>query len=342
MLWHDFLLSNGANFKDGQIMDFGSPEFETDMTLHRDIIVDLSHLAILEITGLDAEDFLQGQFTSDIKHLPVYKLQISAWCNPKGQVLINFFIFKHKSGFILLVPETMKSGFINRLQMYILRAHVEINDYANEITRIGIAGKNSMQYLADIIKNIPGEPGSIIQNEKVYCIHMPDNETRFVMFGEEQALVVVWEQLAEHLTPVGTPQWKLLDILSGYPWIDASTTEKFLPQMLNLDVLNGVSYLKGCYAGQEVIARLRYRGQNKRRLFLALIKQSEKPEHGVDLIIKDNEQNVGKVINSQASGDNEFMLLVVADIEAAKSNSIFIRGNNNKLEFQSLPYSIDV
>ena len=340
MHWNDFLSANGAQLKDGQVKHFGSPENEAEATLHGNIIADLSHLSIVEITGQDAEEFLHGQFTNDLKTLDKYKLQSSAWCNAKGQVLANFYIFKHNAGLTLLLPTDLKSKFIKRLQMFVLMSDVIINDKSNELGLIGISINKIIERLNIVIDSIPEEPATVIETENYTCIRIFDSNLRIILIGTTNILEKNWSQLTACLVPVGTLQWELLDILSGFPWVTSACTEKFLPQYLNMDLLGGLSYDKGCYPGQEVIARLHYRGKIKRRLFLADSQQPSPPTVG-DAIYAGN-KNIGSIINVQPHPEFGYLLLAVIEIDKVRSESVTINNiDGSILSIHELPYSLN-
>jgi folate-binding protein YgfZ len=341
MHWNDFLQSNGAQIKNNNVINFGQPEIESEATLNGNIITDLSQLAAIEVTGENAEEFLHGQFTSDINSLNQDNFQFSAWCNAKGQVLTNFFIFRYKTGFLLLVPTNLCEKFISRLKMYILRSDVIVNNKSNDLIWIGISLNGSNDLINNIIKEIPANEGALINTENYTCLRVFDSKSRFILIGETDAITKIWQQLTASMTPVGTHQWQLLDILAGLPWLNESCIEKFIPQYLNLDILNGVSFEKGCYPGQEVIARLQYRGEIKRRLFLASIQQEIVPLVGADLYLSENNRSIGKIINVQTHPELGFVLLAVAEIESVKEGNITLQKSaGNLLSFHSLPYSI--
>lgn len=338
--WNSFLLDNGAQIKNNEITDFGQPKLESRATLTGNIISNLSQLATIEVSGQDAEEFLHGQFTSDIKSLNKDNFQFSAWCNAKGQVISNFYILRYQSGFLLLIPVDQCEKFTSRLKMYIMRSDVIVSNKSNDLIRIGVSANDHNDLINNIVKDIPENERSLVCTETYTCLHIVDNKSRFILIGEIDAITKIWQQLTTNMTPAGTHQWQLLDILAGLPWLSESCIEKFLPQYLNLDVLNGVSFEKGCYPGQEVIARLRFRGEIKRRLFLASIQQDITPLVGDDLCLSDNDRSVGKIINVQPHPELGFVFLTVAEIESVKKGNIILQNSDsNVLTFHSFPYS---
>lgn len=340
-VWQDFLIDQNAIVEDGILLNFP----ESNNKVIDNIITDLSHLDIIEISGNDAEDFLHGQFTTSIKQLSNNHCQFSAWCNPKGQVKVTFFIYRHKERFIILLPAKLKESFLKQLQMYILRADVKLTDKSDELIRIGLQ-TNEATLFADLIASNPGQQDEAIMDNDLYCLRLPlqgdaRNAHRTILIGSVDRQMTLWQELIKHATPVGTAIWECLDIQAAYPWISTQTTQKFLPQMLNLDLIDGLDYQKGCYPGQEIIARLHFRGQLKRSLYLAtctLESCSEiEPEIGDPLYANNEEQSVGTVINAQRSED-KYYLLAVIDNDSI-DNTISLRGSDGpELDLQQLPY----
>ena len=340
-VWQEFLISQGADFEADRLLNF--PDSET-RTIDN-IVTDLSHLALLEISGDDAEDFLHGQFTINIYHLPEYLLKFSAWCNPKGQVRATFFIYRHDDGFTILLPAGLKESFVKQLQMYILRSDVQLLDKSDEIIRIGLNTENTA-LLVGLIDSDPERQGDVIKSDTTIYndLHYlriasqgdEKNTDRYILIGSVDKQITLWKELVKYVTPVGTSVWELLDIQAAYPWITTQTTQKFLPQILNMDLIDGLDYQKGCYPGQEIIARLHFRGQLKCSIHLATCALESCPESGNQILVKDK-QIVGTVINAQASQD-EFYLLAVIDNDSIENKLSLRSPGAPELSLHRLPY----
>ena len=152
--WQNFLDHEGGIFEDDKLPSF------TNENHIENIITDLSYLELIEVTGEDAEDFLNGQFTTNIEQLAKQHLQFSAWCNPKGQVKTTFFIYRYETGFNILLPAELKESFLKQLQMYIMRANVKLIDKSDELVRVGIQTDNK-QLLAELMDSVPEQEGDI-------------------------------------------------------------------------------------------------------------------------------------------------------------------------------------
>ena len=341
-VWKDYLSSQGAEFNDDRLLNFTGNEFNESTTINN-IVTDLSHLAIIEVSGDDAEDFLHGQFTIDIKSLHNLHCQFSAWCNPKGQVKTTFLIYRNNNNFTILLPSELKESFVKQLQMFVLRANVNISDKSDELIRIGVQMKDE-SILSSLIDSVPKQPGDVTQSEVImdnnlHCLRIVSakHTHRFILIGTADRQIELWKELAKQVTPVGSSLWELLDLQAAYPWITTQTTQKFLPQMLNLDLIGGLNYQKGCYPGQEIIARLHFRGQLKRSLCLATVTLDSQARSGDQLYADNNEQSVGTVINAQPSSD-EYYLLAVIDIDSREKKISLGNSGGPLLSLLQLPY----
>ena len=270
----------------------------------------LSGFAVLEISGNDRQSFLHNQFTNDLKLIDEPAAQLSAWCNPKGQVITTLLIINTGSTYLLIFKDNLKEVVQKRLSMFVMRSEVTINDISNELPLTGLANIDDLNLLGS---NIPTKPGELQTNDDLIIICLPDYSGRYLISGNIESLKDKFNDLEDKPQITSSSIWELLDILSGIPWITANTQEQFLPQMLNLDSLKGLSYQKGCYPGQEVIARLYYKGKVKKRLNLI---QSDFPLHvGAYLHSEQSDRKVGTVINSAQHPDGNFYGLAVIELD---------------------------
>jgi len=333
--WQEFLSTQGAKFNADRMLGFQ----ENNNKTFDNFITDLSHLALIEVTGEDTDDFLNGQFTTNIKQLAKNHLQFSAWCNPKGQVKTTFFIYRYKTGFNILLPIELKDSFLKQLQMYIMRANVKLIDKSDALIRIGIQTNNN-KLLAESTGSLPEQEGDITIQNDLHCLHTfssENNSQRYIFIGSIEKLTSLWQEFAQHSTTVGTDAWELLDIQTGYPWLSPQTTEKLLPQMLNLDLIDGLDYQKGCYPGQEIISRLHFRGQLKRSLYLTTCSLDARPEIADQLYANDHENSIGIIINAQGFED-KYYLLAVIEKELIDNHLSLGKPNGAALTIQTLHY----
>lgn len=298
-----------------------------------DTFTTLSHLSIIHVSGSDAEDFLNGQFTINIKNLSENNYKFSAWCNPKGQVKTTFIIYRHSDKFNILLPTELATPFIKDLQIYILRSAVRISNNSTLLHQVGLYIQGEQTWLDSII-SIPKQPGDLTIEDDNHCLCIAARRYIYITAIERQQQL--WQTMNQHVRTVDNNVWQLLDIKAGYPWLTTQTTEKFLPQMLNLDVIGGLDRQKGCYPGQEIIARLYFLGQLKRRLYLASCSLDNRPKSGDQIKDSHDQRRVGIVIKAQKSADKFYLLGVIDDLAIA-DNRLQLE-NGLGLNIESLPY----
>ena len=276
--------------------------------LSDNIVTDLSYRAVIKVSGDDAESFLNGQFTSNIEKISEHQLQFSAWCNPKGQVKTTFYIYRHADNFYILSPEELKVSFLKQLNMYILRADVQLTDQSDSLTRLGLCLEKSNMEQTDILNRLPDNlavlPLASTETE------ISSRQSRYIIVTDIEQEKSIRDTLTEQLVDTDSSVWKGLDIKTGVPWLTEKTTEKFLPQMLNLDLMEALDYQKGCYPGQEIIARLHYRGELKRNLYLTTCTSKETPGPGASIVSSEN-KTVGTVIQAQTDVETTYLLAVI-------------------------------
>lgn len=301
------------------------------------MISNLSNFGLIKVTGNDAETFLQGQFTNDVRQVTDKHSQLSALCSPKGRVIVNFRLFKRDNAYYLLLPKDSLATSLKRLQMYVLRAKAKLEDASESLYAIGIAGADSTQILIDCLGFAPPtEVDASLTVEKITVLKVPDNQARYIVLTETpDNISACGEKTADE------SEWQLLDILAGLPQILPATSEAFVPQMLNYDILNGISFKKGCYTGQEIVARMQYLGSLKRRMYLAKIETAQLPQPGDALYISTNEQSVGKIVNASTHPDGGAIVLAVIKIAEADAHEIHWQSQQGDcLQLLDLPYSL--
>ena len=335
--WTDFLRARGASFDGAAVATFGNPAGELAAARDTAIVCDLAPLAAIRVAGPDAASFLQGQVTSDIEALAPGLLQLSAWCSPKGRVLANFLVrcidARH---FELLLPRLLLESIRRRLSMFVLRSKVAIDDASGERLRIGIGGPAALQCIA-AAGGAPPAPYHSTAIDGGTIAALPGS--RFIASIAPAEAPALWDRLTGACA-AGFQCWRWLTIRAGVPMILPPTQDQFIPQMLNLDALGGISFGKGCYAGQEIVARTRYLGRLKERL--ALGHSDTVPAPGARLYAPAfGDQPSGTVINANAApgGGGEF--LFVAQIAAIAGGELRLDAIDGPAVFLlPLPYAL--
>ena len=341
--WQNFLEQQGAMLDADQVMSFGDSDAERQAAAGGHVIADLSHYGLIEAQGEEARDFLQNQFSNDMRLVSESQSQISAYCSPKGRMLAAFRIFQQGEKFYLRLPRSILESTLKRLRMFIMRSKVSLEDASDNLVHFGYAGPNAEQHLSNILDNIPTEANTVAENQGLTVIRLPDPTPRFEIHGEPNTAITLWNQLAQQAVPVGADCWTWLDIQAGIPEVLPATVEAFVPQMVNLEALDGISYKKGCYPGQEVVARMHYLGKLKRRMYRAHVASDAIPSTGDSLYSpKETDQSVGKIVEAQPNPNGGVDLLAVIQIASAETNDIHLGATEDtpRLDFKDLPYAV--
>jgi tRNA-modifying protein YgfZ len=336
--WTDFLTARHAVFEHGSIVSFGDPAAELAAARDHSVVCDLAASGVLRVTGADAAAFLQGQLTNDVEALAPGAWQLAAWCSAKGRVLAVFVVIRIDANtFDLLLPGSLLVAMRKRLAMFVLRARVRIDDVSAATLRLGIGGPGAAGVANAALGMVPA--ARVVAAADAMAIGLPGG--RFIAFVEPDAAIAMWDRLSAGAHPAGPAAWRWLVIRSGVPAITPTTSDQFVPQALNLDALDGISFGKGCYAGQEIVARTQYLGRLKERLVLAHVASAELAA-GERLYSPAFEtQPCGTVIDAAAAPGGGSDLLAVLQI-AARDNGIVHAGapGGHALEWLPLPYAL--
>jgi folate-binding protein YgfZ len=308
--WRSFLESAEAVFKDDsdEILNFGDASGELQAAGSRTILVPLTHLGLIEASGDDAKAFLHSQFTSDINHLGAEQVQHSAWCTAKGRMQASFLAWREAEDFQLVVSGDLEAAVLKRLQMFVLRSKVSLRNLTASRLLLGLAGPQAAEALGDAGLPCPLAPMTTTTGHQVSVIALEAN--RYIIAATMEALPALWHKLTLKARPAGLPAWRWLDIQAGFPLVTAATREEFVPQMADFEKLGGISFHKGCYPGQEIVARTQYLGKVKRHLYR--IHGEQLLEAGADLHSPDNpDQACGKIVSGAPSPAGGYEALAV-------------------------------
>jgi tRNA-modifying protein YgfZ len=278
---------------------------------------DLSNNALLAVAGDDARAFLQGQFTSDVEALAVGEAQWSGWCTPKGRLVATFLLARRAEGFLLMLPAEIAAAFAKRLAMFVLRSKVKIADVSASFVQTGIAGDGADERIAARWGNTPT---LMHLAEKDGALAIALDTHRFIALVPAGAPDAWLDAIARRS---GRDEWDWATVQSGVPIIVAATQEAFVPQMANFDLVGGVSFKKGCYPGQEIVARTQYRGILKRRMALVHVAGPERPEPGQSVYSPAfGDQSAGTIVNAAPAPGGGFDALVVAQVESLERGEL--------------------
>jgi len=336
---------NAANRTDGgtRIVHFGDPAAEARAAIEGDAVFDLQHQALITVHGGDAEDFLQGQLTNDVRDVTESRAQQSAWCSPKGRVLTCLLVFRHRGCLTLQLPRSLLEQTIKRLRMFVLRARVTLEDAGDRWARIGIVGSGTESCLRDLAGELPGHVDEVRATKDVTIIRLRGQRPRYEIIGDPSTIASLWNECRGVAAAAGSDAWELLDIEAGIANIVPDTSDSFLPQMVNLDRVDGVSFSKGCYVGQEIVARTQHLGRIKRRMYRAHWDGAANVAPGDTLEGAGDAASVkAQVVDAKAAPEGGFELLAVIPIEeadAAGQSGIPLR-DGSRLTLAELPYAL--
>ena len=307
------------------------------------VVCDLTPLALLSISGADAGTFLQGQLSNDVTALTERTWQYTSYNSPAGRMLANFPLWRSgddPTGFRALLPGDIAPPVRERLARYVLRSKVTLVDESAASARFGIGGPTAAAAIAAVFGSVP-EPRALVRSTATEILAL--STTRFVVIAPKDTAAPLAASLQAHATPADDAVWRWLAIRAGVGIVTQATQDRFVPQMANLDALDGLSYQKGCYTGQEIVARTHYLGRLKERLFAYHAPASEAlPEPGARVWSSAfGDQPCGTVVSAAPSPLGGFDLLAVLQIAAAASGDVRLQPiGGAALEPFSLPYAI--
>jgi len=342
--WKAFLADAGAEFIANDTLHYGNPVREREVALSGTVFSDLSFLGVIAAHGADSESFLQSQLSNDLSAVTDNSHQLSAYCNPKGRIIGLSRIFRSGDDYYLRLPSDTLESVLQRLRMYVLRAAVTLEDASNNFICIGVSGETAAAELAEVAGRVPEQANQAHHTGDLTVLSVPGIHPRFEVYaGSLETAKKLWDALNVRAAPVGTAAWRLLEILAGIPSIYATTADLFVPQMANLQLVDGVSFKKGCYPGQEIVARMQYLGTLKRRMYLGRIETDSVPLPG-DALFKstDKAQAIGRIVDAQSHPDGGVAALAVLQISAAEADDVHLAATEGAAFVQQpLPYAFE-
>jgi folate-binding protein YgfZ len=275
-------------------------------------IAKLDAYGLLHAAGDDARAFLHAQLSNDIEHLGPEEARYAGWCSAKGRLLATFLVVPCAGGFLLQLSRDLVPAVARRLSMFILRSKVKIADVSGQWAQFGIWS--------------PGTEGALSVSERDGSIAVRIDAERSLVFAPQASS-------GRYAPNASAGDWALAEVRAGRPLIVQATQDQFVPQMVNFELAGGVDFKKGCYPGQEVVARAQYRGAVKRRMYRL---RGAALQPGQDLYTDDAPgQASGTVVN--AAGDEALAVLQISAVEAG--SPIRAQPQAAALEVLPLPYS---
>jgi folate-binding protein YgfZ len=298
---------------------FGEAAGEAAAALRGTVVSPLLQLGAIRVQGAEAEGFLQNQLSNDVRQLVPGRVQLSSYNSPKGRVLDLFALRRagaQGEAFLLETRRDTLPASLKRLRMFVLRSKLTLEDTGTAAFALGLAGPDAATLLQQAGLPAPAQDWDCADEGGLTVLRRPG--ARFSLHGAPERLQALWPQLAAQARPVGSAAWRLLDVLAGLPAIRPETADHFVAQMLNLDQLGAISFSKGCYPGQEIVARMHYLGNLKRRMFLCRA-DAAGALPGADVLAEGSESAAGEVVHAAAHPEGGVALLAVLQLAQAQA-----------------------
>jgi len=352
--WNSFLAAQGLA-ADASRFDGTSDE----LLAARDkaVIAPLVDLGLIRVSGVDSATFLHNLLTNDINGIGRDGARFAGLCTAKGRLLALLLIWREGDDFLLMLPREILPPILKKLSMYVLRAKVKLSDATAERALIGYSAAGAVTCPRSGIPGTQGEPAptlgatlgdlpaqlprfGVAATAGGQTIRLDD--TRWLLALDPATAVSRWQELVVAARPVGLAAWQWLDIAAGQPQVVAATQEAFVPQMLNMELpaVAGVSFSKGCYPGQEIVARTQYLGKVKRRTYRARLMTAPNPGAHV-YAPETGDQHCGAIVSVAPSPVGGFECLVCVQSAAVEAGEVHVGAlAGERMEFLPLPYEI--
>lgn len=306
-------------------------------------LISLDAWAMISVQGPDSAKYLQGQLTLDITQLGENRHQLTAQCDAKGKVISTLRIFPWQQGFGCLLRQSLVDNVLAELKKYAVFSKVTIEP-VETTTLLGLAGAGARRELTKLFTQLPDATAPVIVASTAVLLWFAEPEERFLLAVSAQQRHLVMEALSATATFSCSEQWQALNIEVGQPIIDNALSRQFIPQALNLQLLNAISFTKGCYTGQEMVARAKYRGANKRAMYWLVGSAGRPPIIGepLELKIADKWRLTGTVISAVQLENTQVWIQAVLNNDLAPESQLRLPGDaQGCLLANPLPYAMD-
>jgi len=335
MDWIDFLQKQGARH---DTQDFGDPAGELECARSSTVIVPLTDLGVIAVAGEDSVSFLHNLLTNDIKALGKDGACLGGLCTPKGRLLATMLIWPEAEGLRLALPTDVLPAVQKKLAMYVLRSKVQLSDASGQDLLLGLSGPKATLALASL--------GVVFKADAK--LERFAGGTSIALGGDRYLLAIspeiaasTWLKLTTNARPAGIAAWHWLEIVAGIPRVTAATQEEFVPQMVNYELVGGLSFTKGCYPGQEIVARSQYLGKIKRHMYRVRLDGTGselRPGASIFAALAED-QPCGTIVQAAPSPLGGMEALAVLPSNCAEAGDIHLGSRQGPaLRFLPLPY----
>lgn len=310
-----------------------TPHWDLDASLPPLMLANLSHMGLIKVVGEQGRSFIHGQVTTDISSLAANQWRWGAHCDPKGKMLASFRTFAIQDALFMLMPRDVIEVDLPQLQKYAVFSKATLSNTSAEWTLLGVAGEQANQFVSEHFGEVTQEL-TLVEQGAI----LKDADRFILVLQPEVANALV----AEH-TVFDASAWQALEIVAGYPNLAPSHASQYVPQMCNLQAVNGISFNKGCYMGQETIARMKYRGGNKRALYILRghTEQQISLESALEIAMEEGFRRGGQIIEFVQRGNQVLLTAVLANDTENTAKLRFADDEQSSLHIQALPYSLE-
>lgn len=305
-------------------------------------LMTLDDWALATLVGADSEKYLQGQVTADVSQMTEHQHLLAAHCDPKGKMWSNLRLFRRQDGFALIERRSLRDAQLTELKKYAVFSKVTIAA-DDELVLLGVAGFQARAALKNLFSELPDAEKQVTNDGATSLLWFEHPAERFLLVTDVATAERVTQALRGEAQLNNSQQWLTLNIEAGIPVIDAANSGQFIPQATNLQALGGISFKKGCYTGQEMVARAKFRGANKRALWYLAGQASRVPEAGEDLELKmgENWRRTGTVLAAVQLDDGRLLVQAVMNNDMEPDSVFRVREDVNTLSIEPLPYSLE-
>jgi folate-binding protein YgfZ len=335
--WQNFLIQQGATITEGLTTSFG--EAPVNYPGLSATLTDLSDLGVLALEGTDSKRFLQGQSTSDTEQLNKHSVLPGAICNAKGRMLTSYHAVEPETDSLLLVMHRpLVDKTIENMGKYAAFFKTTLSNACDDYRLLGVSGADCESVLKGHFDDIPTALNQFCMTES--CLLLRISPQQFLVLVKADSAEQLWQALAQSFTPIGVAYWQLQSIRAGQARVQAETAEQFVPQMLNLQATGAVNFKKGCYTGQEIVARMQYLGKLKRRTYRVILEISTPPQVATEIYDSTSNKLVGSVLMAASADEKSAEMLAVLHEDQADASSLVLNGETVAVSIAELPYSL--
>ena len=298
----------------------------------------LADHGVLRFDGADAQSFLQGQLTNDVAALDVLQSQYNGYCTPKGRLLAVMLLWRNADAFDMLLPRELCEPIRKRLSMYVLRSKVAVRDLSSSRVLFGVCGEHAGDAITALGGAAPAAAHGVTQFDAVTVVRLPVQ--RMLLAVDLAHADTIERALVQRVPASPASLWTALDIEAGIPSVVTATQEAFVPQVVNFDLIHAVSFDKGCYPGQEIVARTRYLGKVKQRMLRARIVSAQTAAPGDKLYSATfGDQACGSIVSAVRTAGDANDVLAVAHLGDINHTDVHWQSPDGPvLQFCPLPY----